>query len=80
MRDVLVLAALLLSFAALVTTHLAIAVRLLWRVRPWYRGLVAALVPPLAPIWAWRQQWRRMCYLWIGAVVVYALARVLAAF
>ncbi len=73
MNDKLVLAALLVSFATLVTTHVVIAVRLLWRARPRYRGLVALVVPPLAPVWAYGEQWRRLCWLWVGSVVVYAV-------
>ena len=79
MRDFVVLAALLLSFATLLTTHVAIAVRLTWRARPRYRGVVALLVPPLAPWWAYEQRWRRMALVWLGAVAVYLVARVLAA-
>jgi hypothetical protein len=79
-RDFAVLAALLVSFATLLTTHVVIAVRLAWRTRPRYRGLVALLVPPLAPWWAYGQRWRRLVALWVGAIAVYLVARVLAAF
>ena len=79
-RDFVVLAALLVSFATLLTTHLVIAVRLGWRTRPRYRGLVALLVPPLAPWWAYQQRWWRLVLLWVGAVAVYLVARVIAAF
>jgi hypothetical protein len=30
------------------------------------------LVPPLAPVWAYGERWLVMCWLWVGAVVVYA--------
>jgi hypothetical protein len=79
-RDYAVLAGLLLSFATLLTTHVAIAVRLGLRARPRYRGVVALLVPPLAPFWAYEQRWRTMVLLWVGAVAVYLVTRVLAAF
>jgi hypothetical protein len=79
-RDYAVLAALLLSFATLLTTHVAIALRLVLRARPRYRGVVALLVPPLAPWWAYEQGWRRMVVVWIVAVAVYLVIRVLAAF
>jgi len=78
-KDVVVLAALLLSFATLVTTHVVIAVRLVWRVKPRYRGLIALMVPPLAPVWAHGNRWRRLCWTWVGAVAVYALCLALAA-
>lgn len=72
MKDGVVLAALLLSFATLVTMHVAIVVRLIWSATPRYRGIVALVVPPLAPVWAYEQQWRRMCWIWVGALLVYA--------
>jgi hypothetical protein len=72
-KDAVVVAVLVASFAALVTTHLAVAVRLTWR-RPRYRGLVALIVPPLAPLWAYEAGWRRLSWLWVGAVAVYAAA------
>ena len=46
------LAGLVLGFATLVTVHLALALRLILRERPRWRGLVALVVPPLAVIWA----------------------------
>jgi len=77
-KDFVVLGVLLLSFATLVTVHVAIAVRLGRRTRPHYRGLVAFLVPPLAPWWAYEQRWRRMCFTWLGAVACYLAALLLA--
>lgn len=77
-KDAVVLGGLLLSFATLVTTHVAIAVRMLWRVEPRYRGIVALLVAPLAPLWAYEQRWRRMSFLWVGALLLYVVFRVLA--
>jgi hypothetical protein len=72
-RDKLVLAALVLSFATLLTTHLAIALRLVLRARPRYRGLLALFIPPLAPVWAYGEAWKRLCWLWVGSVAAYAL-------
>ena len=77
-KEIVVVAALLLSFATLLTTHIAIGVRLTWRVRPRYRGLLALLVPPLAPVWAYEQRWRRMGALWVGSVLIYTAALVVA--
>jgi hypothetical protein len=76
--DKVVLGLLVASFATLVTTHLAIALRLTWRVRPRYRGLIALVIVPMAPIWAWGQRWTRLTLLWIGGVVVYAIALTVA--
>lgn len=79
MRDALLMGGLLLSFATLVTTHIAIGVRLMRRVRPWYRGLIAVLVPPLAPLWAYEQRWRRLTFLWLAALSLYAVTLAVAA-
>lgn len=67
-----VLGALLASFATLVTAHVAIAVRLFFGAKPRYRGILALIVPPLAPMWAHRERWRKLCWTWVGAVLVYA--------
>ena len=69
---------LVISFATLVTTHVVIAARLVWRVRPRYRGLVALLLPPMAPVWAWGQRWARLVSLWIGSLLAYVVALVIA--
>jgi hypothetical protein len=67
-----VLGALLVSFAAFITTHIVIAVRLLVSAKPRYRGIVAFVVLPLAPMWAYRERWRWLCWTWIGSVAAYA--------
>ena len=72
------LGALLVSFAALVTTHLSIALRLALRRKPRYRGLLALVLPPLAPVWAYEASWKRSCWLWVGSVLAYAIALVVA--
>jgi len=73
-----VVAVLILAFATLVTVHIALGFRLVLRTRPRWRGLLALLVPPLAPIWAFREGWRASGALWIGSVVVYLVALVVA--
>jgi hypothetical protein len=78
-RDAVLLGALLISFATLITAHVAIAVRLALHARPRYRGIVAFVVPPLAPYWAHAHGFRKTCWLWVSAVTCYALAVVLAA-
>lgn len=72
------LGGLVVSFATLVTVHVFIAVRLTLRARPRWRGALALLVPPLAPIWAWRQGWRRSAQLWAAAVIGYGIALLLS--
>ena len=76
--DMVVVAGLALSFATLVTTHLAIGIRMIVKVRPRYRGVIAIFVPPLAPVWAYGEKWRRSCWLWVCSVAIYALFLLLA--
>lgn len=78
MRDAVAVIALLLAFATFVTTHIAIAVRLTWIGRPRWRGPVALVVAPLAPIWALRAGWRRSAAIWVGSLAIYAITLVLA--
>jgi hypothetical protein len=73
-----VLAALIIAFATLVTVHIGLGLRLVLRTRPRWRGVLALVVPPLAPIWAFREGWVKSGALWIGAVVVYLAALVVA--
>lgn len=75
---VFVLVSIALSFAALVTAHVALAVGLCRRT-PWTRGLVALVVPPLAPYWGLREKMPGRSVVWIVALVIYVAARVAAA-
>ena len=67
------------SFALLVTMHVAIAAGLT-RKPPRWRGLLALLVPPLAPYWGMRERMRRRTSLWVVSLMVYIVARLAAAF
>lgn len=75
--DAVVLIALVVSFAALVTAHVALAFGLTLA-RPRWRGPVALLVPPLAPYWGMEAGMKRRAALWVTALVIYALARIVA--
>ena len=77
LRDAIVLAMVIVGLAALVTTHLAIAWSLVERERPRWRGLIALLVPPLAPVWGWRAGLRARAGLWVVSLVAYAVGRAL---
>lgn len=68
---------LVLAFASLVTTHVALAYRLA-RVGPPWRGWLALFVPPLAPVWGFLAGLRTLPVLWILAGVVYLASLVLA--
>ncbi len=76
-RDIVVLSALLVGFAALVTVHVTIAVGLLRR-QPRWHALLGFVVAPLAPYYAAREHMRVRAFAWVGALVVYATAMVLA--
>ena len=73
--DVVLLSALVLAFAVLVTAHVALLVGLLLR-RPRWRAAAALVVPPLAPFWGLEARMRLRSYLWLGALVVYVVSRI----
>ena len=75
--DAVVLVALWLSFAALLTSHVALAAGLIRRIPRW-RGPVAFIVPPLAPWWGMETGMKKRTAIWVGALCAYALARILA--
>ncbi|MEZ4219510.1 MAG: hypothetical protein R3B13_01185 [Polyangiaceae bacterium] len=75
--DALVLSSLVGSFAVLVTTHVAISYGLLRR-EPWWRGPIAFVFAPVAPLWAMESGMKRRAALWIIALCVYVLARIFA--
>lgn len=78
MKDAALLGSLLLAFATLVTTHVAIAVRLVRAREDRLRAALAWFIPPLAPLYALRRGWRVSALLWLGSVVVYALALIIS--
>jgi hypothetical protein len=74
-----VVGAVVLAFAFLVTAHLAIVVGLVAKTPKW-RALVALVFAPLAPYWAWREHMRIRAGLWTAGLVIYVVALVLASF
>jgi hypothetical protein len=77
-KDIIVLVTVIVAFAALITIHVGVSARLVLRARPRWRGLVALIVPPLAPIWAFREGWRRSAVAWLAAVLLYTIGRIAA--
>ena len=75
--DVAILATLLFAFGLLVATHLALSVQLLLR-SPWWRGLVALLVPPMAPYYGYESGLKVSAAVWLVAVFLYAVALIAA--
>lgn len=78
MKDIATIATLVLAFATWVTVHVAISARLLLRAEPRWRGVAALFMPPLAPLWAIRQGWRRPAGVWLGSLSLYVAARIVA--
>ena len=78
MKDIVVVSALVLAFATLVTAHVALVARLVLHERPRWRGLLALVVPPLAVLWAFRAGWRKTATVWLLAVVVWVVAWIAA--
>ncbi|MDI1484043.1 hypothetical protein [Polyangium sp. y55x31] len=79
-KDVAVVALLILGFASFVTTHVWLAAKLILRGSSRLRGTLALFVPPLAPIWGYRQGFRKGAALWVAALLTYVAARVVAQF
>jgi hypothetical protein len=77
-KDIATLTTLVLAFATWVTVHIALAARLMLRSRPRRRGVLALLVPPLAPIYGFRQGFRRSSALWLVALIAYVIAFLVA--
>jgi hypothetical protein len=66
-----------LSLALLVTAHLVLVAALAVRTPRW-RAPLAFVVPPLAPFWAAKEKLRRWPWIWLGALVAYAVTLTLA--
>jgi hypothetical protein len=77
-RDEVAVAALVGSFALWLTLHLIVAAKLAWK-RPWWRGLLALVLPPLAPYWAIRSGPRVLGGAWVVAFLVWLGCRVFLA-
>jgi hypothetical protein len=73
-RDIVVILLLVVGFATFVTAHVALAFRLVRRVRPRWRGFAAFFVPPLAPLWGFREGLRRNASIWLLSLAVYVVA------
>ncbi len=76
-RDDIVVALLLVAFAGFVTAHVALVAGLLARPPRW-KGLVALVVVPLAPVYGARAGMHARWVAWVTFGVAYAVMRVLA--
>lgn len=59
-------------------SHLALSVGL-GRIGPWWRGLVAFLVPPLAPFWGYYGKLHARSVLWLVSLVLHVACLTAAA-
>jgi len=76
-KDMIVVVAVVLAFAVMITAHMAIVYGLAFRAPRW-RAPVAFAFAPAGIYWALKEHMRVRAWLLVGSVVVYALARVLA--
>jgi hypothetical protein len=53
--------------------HVTLVIGLLRR-EPWWHGLVALVVPPLAPYWGYEAKLRRRVTLWVVSLAVYLVS------
>ncbi len=74
-KDLIITALLIFGFAAFVTAHVWLAVRLIIHAKPRIRGVAALFVPPLAPLWAFREGFRKGAILWVVTLGTYVVAR-----
>jgi hypothetical protein len=65
-------------FGLLVTVHVYLAAALM-REAPRWRALLAFLIPPLAPYFAWVARRRALMVTWVVALVAYAATLAAAA-
>jgi hypothetical protein len=71
-RDRVELAVLVLAYAALLTTHVALTIGLARRPPRW-RALVAFFAFPLAPWWGWQAKMRVRAAVWVAGAVLYGV-------
>jgi hypothetical protein len=65
------------SFALLITAHVAIVAGLVLRPQRW-RAAIALLFPPIAPYWGMHERMHGRTIVWLLALSVYIVSRVLA--
>lgn len=73
MKDLVLVVTLVVSFALLFTTNVAIAYGLAFRAPRW-RAAAALVVAPAAVYWAWRERMRVRMILWFVGLGLYVIA------
>ncbi len=77
MKDLVVVATLVISLALFITAHVTITYGLAFR-QPRWRAPVAFFVPPLAAFWSWRERMRIRAGIWLASLVLYVIATIVA--
>ena len=78
MRDLVSVVLLVVAFATLVTAHVAITYGLARRPPRW-RAAAGFVIPPLGAYWAWQEKMKVRVGIFVGALALYLVARVIAA-
>jgi hypothetical protein len=77
-RDLVLGGAIMASFVLAIATHVALLAGLVLR-RPRWRAIVALVLPPMAPLWAWKAGMHARVVAWGLALLAYALSCAIAA-
>lgn len=77
MSDEIRLGLLVVSFAALLTVHVLVIIRLFGKPQPLH-GVLALVLPPVAPVFAWQRGARLLAGLWSGFAALYIVSFLLA--
>jgi len=76
--DLALMLGLATSLGLLLASHVALSVGL-GALGPWYRGLIAFVVPPLAPFWGYNGKLHARSLLWILSLVTHVACLTAAA-
>lgn len=77
MSDEVRLGVLVVSLAALLTVHVLVVLRLFGKPQPLH-GVLALVLPPIAPVFAWQRGARVLAGLWGAFAALYIVFFVLA--
>ena len=76
--DLALIITLVISAGVLLSTHVSLSIGLA-RLGPWHRGIVAFVVPPLAPFWGYHGKLHTRSLIWIIAVTIHIVCLTAAA-
>jgi hypothetical protein len=76
--DFVLLALISVAVGLHLVAHVTLVIGLLRR-GPWWHGLLALVVPPLAPYWGYEAKLRGRVTLWVTTLAVYLASTIAAA-